>query len=90
MTAETWNGKSDREPATAKATENQQRQSNREPATAKATENQQRQKQQGTSNGKSNSGFLHCDAHGETVGIFGRNDDPGWWKLAGRNEEAGE
>jgi hypothetical protein len=30
-----------------------------------------------TGNGRSNSGFLHCDAHGETVSIFGRNDGIG-------------
>jgi hypothetical protein len=31
-----------------------------------------------TSNGKGNSRFLHCDAHDETVSIFGRNDGI-WW-----------
>jgi hypothetical protein len=31
-----------------------------------------------TSNGNDNSRFLRCDAHGETVSIFGRNDGIGW------------
>jgi hypothetical protein len=30
-----------------------------------------------TSNRKGNSRFLRCDAHGETVSIFGRNDGIG-------------
>jgi len=30
-----------------------------------------------TGNDKGNSRFLHCDAHGETVSIFGRNDGIG-------------
>jgi hypothetical protein len=44
---------------------NQQRQ---KPATATAK----------TSNGNGNGRFLRCDAHGETVSIFGRNDGIGW------------